>query len=96
MTYEQAITFVLTWQRSRDIAEFCRTTGIDRRQASNDAANLRRKGVPLKPMPHKWRCFKKQISRNQYRELAELAMKENDAAEADAMRRRCSQFAKGA
>lgn len=92
MTFEQAVTFVLTWQHARDIAEFCRVTGIDKRQASNDAANLRRHGVPLKPMPHKYRCFKRHISRNQYRELADLARKENDIAAADVLRHRCSQF----
>ena len=44
--------FALAWERASTVAEVATATGLDARQASNLAANMRRHGVKLKRMPN--------------------------------------------
>lgn len=48
---EKICQFIRDWWASDTIDEACQRTGMDRRDASNLAAHLRRKGVPMKNMP---------------------------------------------
>ncbi len=51
MTDADLRAFIRDWHLSRDTADLVRRTGLDRRAASNLAAVLRRRGVPLPKMP---------------------------------------------
>lgn len=53
MKFDDAIQFVRDWQTSATLTEFCARTSMDKRSASNFAAQLRREraNVPLKRMP---------------------------------------------
>lgn len=48
MDHEQIFDFVRAWWQSASLAEVCQKTGLDRRAASNLAAQLRRRDVPMK------------------------------------------------
>lgn len=43
--------FVEVWQLARTPEEVCKKLAMDRRAISNYAANLRRRGIPLKKFP---------------------------------------------
>ncbi len=49
--FRVARRFVIDWCSSKTLDEVVRRTGLDSRTCSNEAAALRRRGVPLPHMP---------------------------------------------
>lgn len=50
LTYEVVQAFIAAWWQSESIHEVCSRTGMERRDASNLAAGLRKRGIPMKSM----------------------------------------------
>lgn len=87
MTREEARVFIANWYATKTIDDFCaeinrdrpKENKMDRREASNRAAQLRRQGVPLPPKkdPDKQRTKrKKQLSRMDYDSLKLFALEQ--------------------
>jgi hypothetical protein len=98
MRLPEARKFVVEWQKADSIQDFCKIIGMDRRDASNIAASMRRHKVPLKSLKlRRGRPHEQRITDQEYRELAEIAKQMNDVsaaqAEGNAQRKKCSQFA---
>lgn len=49
-TYDAMRAFIAAWWQSESIHEVCSKTGMERRDASNLAAGLRKRGIPMKSM----------------------------------------------
>lgn len=74
--FEQNALWVILWQESPTIDAFCQSSSMDRRDASNWAAGLRRHGVPLKRMPRPGLVHPDSHTTSlQYEQLQELALK---------------------
>lgn len=93
MTCNEAEAFIRCWWRSKTLIELCEAMHCDRRWASNRAAQMRRMGVRLKSMP---RCipptYVPMLTEAEKQWLKKVADQEQAAAEAEAVRSRCSEF----
>lgn len=63
--------FVMIWQKSKTLNDFLQATSIDRRQATNTAYYLRKKGVALKYFPRQRKDWSEMI------ELGHTTLKES-------------------
>lgn len=80
-TFETMRAFVLAWWQSDSIHDVCTKMKLERRDASNMAAELRRRGVPMKSMKiHPCKYCKPKLLASDYARLASLAteLKEQD------------------
>jgi hypothetical protein len=73
MTDNDLRDFIREWHLSRDTADLVRRTGLDRRAASNLAAILRRRGVPLPKMPSGKPAFPPDVVRRTLAQWNDLA-----------------------
>ena len=102
MTLDHALRLVRLWWTSPDLQAFCDQSGMDRREASNWACNMRRHNVELRAMPADNRNKSdERLLANDYTQLRLLAdslradverqaAREVDAERANKMRRRVS------
>lgn len=74
LTFDAMQAFVLAWWQSDTIHDVCTKLKLERRDASNMAAELRRRGVPMKSMKfHPCKCHKPKLMASDYARLASLA-----------------------
>lgn len=74
LTFESMRAFVLAWWQSDSIHDVCTKMKMERRDASNMAAELRRRGVPMKSMKiHPCKYCKPKLLASDYARLASLA-----------------------
>jgi predicted DNA-binding transcriptional regulator YafY len=79
--------FINAWETSATVAEAAHRLGITERQASNTAAGLRRRRVPIKLMPGKWRVAKPRMSRDEWAELRRMVANFQAEREGDKYRK---------
>ena len=83
----QLSAFAIAWEHADTVLGAATVTGLTERAASNMAAYLRRRGVPLKPMPYPRGVGrnKGELTESEWDELRRIV---EHAAEAREMKRR--------
>lgn len=78
--FQAKADFIRAWWRAETFEQLIAELGIDRREASNEAAGLRRRGVILKPFRARNGCRRSEpLDRDDYKELQRIAVAERNA-----------------